>query len=437
MIFKILWWTLGGKAQLKREVFARTALTLELLPFDSRVIELLRSTPQRPRVLCTATDIKPARLIADHLGLFEETLATQGRQNLAGKRKAEALVARFGDRGFDYVGNAQVDLHVWRRARRAWVVNAGAGLARGAARVCDVVAHWPVERGAWRAWLKALRPHQWLKNLLVFVPVLASHRFLDQALATNATLAFIAFSLCASGVYLVNDILDLESDRSHPRKRFRPLAAGSLPVAHGVIAAPALTMLGIALAWIASPATALALVVYFALTLAYSLRLKRIVLVDVIALAGLYTARIITGTIATGLDISFWLLAFSMFLFLSLAMLKRFTELRVMLIEGRTDAAGRGYFVTDLSVVQSLGGASGFIAVLVLCLYIQSQSNLLMYGRPEILWLLCPLLLYWISRVWLVASRGEMHDDPIVFAAKDIPSQLVLALFLTVSLAAL
>lgn len=431
-------WLLQGKAILKREIAQRTSIPPTALPYDSRILELLKQAGRqgRYRVLCTASDRSLVEPIAAHLGCFEEVVASDGRTNLSGRVKAQALVDRFGERGFDYAGNDSVDLAVWSRARRALVVNANSRLARKAAKICEVEAHLPKESGGLKEWMKALRVHQWLKNLLVFIPLLAAHRLFEPVAAMTSLSALLAFSLCASGVYLLNDLLDLQVDRQHPRKRFRPFAAGRLSLLNGAMLAPALTLCGLGLAWLVSPSFLAVLTGYYALTLAYSLRLKRIPMFDVITLAGLYTIRIIGGTVAIGASLSFWLLAFSMFIFLSLAMLKRYTELLAMAEDGKEQVAGRGYTTADLSLVQSLGGASGFLAVLVLALYINSPESLALYAHPQMLWLLCPLMLFWISRSWLVAHRGNMHDDPVVFAVTDRTSQIVVALCGLVALGA-
>lgn len=426
-LFALPWWLLRGKAALKQEISSRVELDPRHLPYDSRVVEQLRSNPHRLRVLCTASDARLANAVSEHLGVFDLVLASDGTTNLAGKQKADELAERFGERGFDYAGNHSVDVPVWRRARRAWVVNASDRLAARAAGVCEVAGHLPHEHSSLRAWIKAIRIHQWLKNLLVFVPLLASHRLLEPTALTSSALAFIAFCLCASGVYLLNDLLDLSSDRQHPRKRLRPFASGALPLLHGMAATPLLTVAGLSIAFLVSPSFMAVLAGYYALTLAYSLRLKRVVMVDVVLLAALYTLRIIGGAIALDSVLSFWLLAFSMFLFLSLAMVKRYAELSVMLADGRNGASGRGYNVEDLPLLQSLGAASGYLAVLVLALYINSPESLALYSRPQALWLLCPVLLYWVSRVWVIAHRGRMNDDPVVFAARDRTSQALLA----------
>lgn len=425
-VFLLPLWLVQGKAALKKKIAERAHLDPALLPYDSRVVDLVRTTTARPRVLCTASDTIIANAVAGHLGCFEEILSSNGTINLSGSRKADALVERFGEQRFAYVGNGVVDLKVWAHAHEAWVVNAGTALHLAAQRVVAVRAFWPRPGSRIGSWLKALRLHQWLKNVLVFVPLLASHQFFDVGAIAQSVLAFIAFGLCASGTYLLNDMLDLSSDRAHHSKRRRPFAAGDLPILHGMIAAPLLTLAGFLIGLVCSPLFAGILALYFVLTLAYSFRLKRMVMVDVITLAGLYTIRIIGGAAAIDTRVSFWLLAFSMFMFLSLAMLKRYTELVAMRRDGRFQAKGRDYTIEDLSIVQSLGGACGYIAVLVACLYINSQSGAALYRHPEFLWLLCPMLLYWVSRAWLMAHREQMHDDPLVFAARDRVSLMLL-----------
>jgi 4-hydroxybenzoate polyprenyltransferase len=428
---------LRGKAALKHEIASRVELAAETLPYDHRVLEALRSTENRPRVLCTASDIKLAKPIAAYLGLFELVFASDGKRNLSGGHKAAVLVDTFGVRGFDYAGNGWVDLEVWRSARRALVVNAPSRLARDAAKCCEVEQYLALPGDRLRAWLVGLRLHQWLKNLLVLLPLLASHRFLEAAAVLHAAGAFFAFSLCASGAYLLNDLLDLSSDRNHPRKHLRPFASGQLPLLHGLIAVPLLIIPAFVLAFAVAQTFALVLAAYFVMTVAYSLQMKQVVMVDVVLLAMLYTVRIIAGAVAIGSGLSFWLLAFSMFLFFSLAVMKRYIELLSMQASGKDKAAGRGYEVGDLGLMQSLGGASGYISVMVLALYINSPESLALYSHPMRLWLLCPALLYWISRAWIVAHRGDMHDDPVIFAATDRVSQVVILLCGGITLSAI
>lgn len=430
-------WLLRGKAAMKQEIARRSEIDVTLLPYDDRVVDWLRERTSQRRVLCTASDRKYADAVAAHVGVFDEVIASDGERNLAGSNKAQALVERYGERGFDYAGNARPDLEVWRYARRAIVVNASDSLTRAAGEVTSVEQVMPRHGGGPRTWAKALRLHQWLKNLLIFLPLLASHKLFHFDAMLLSLLAFLSFGLCASGVYLLNDLLDLESDRGHPRKRLRPFAAGALPLTSGLVATPALTLAAFALALTVDVKFALVLLGYWLLTLAYSFRLKRIAMLDTVVLAALYTVRIIAGTVAIHVGLSFWLLAFSMFLFLSLALVKRYTELQGLVQQGRSRTDGRGYEVDDLGLIQSLGGASGYLAVLVLALYINSSASEVLYRHQQVLWLLCPLLLYWVSRVWLKAHRGLMDDDPVVFALTDYVSRIVLALCAVVTMIAI
>ncbi len=435
--FGFLWWLRRGRAHLKREIAKRARIDVPRLPYDSRVIEWLRGDGTRRRVLCTASDRLLADAVAAHVGGFEAVLASDGERNLAGRHKVEALRDLFGTRGFDYAGNAAVDLAVWSEARRAIVANASPALLRRVRSACAI--EHVFERGTrrWRTWLTALRVHQWPKNLLVFVAMFAAHLALDPRAIRDATIAFAAFSLCASGAYLLNDLLDLDADRRHPHKRLRPFAAGTLPIGAGLVAAPLLTVAAFAVAALLPQPFPLVLLAYLATTLAYSFLFKRVVMLDVVVLAALYTIRIIGGAVAVSVPASSWLLAFSMFLFLSLAMLKRYAELHRIAAGGQNRIAGRGYRVGDLSLIQALGTASGLLSVLVLAFYIESTASEALYRHHHVLWLLTPLLLYWISRVWLLARRGRMHEDPVVFALSDRVSLGVLAVFALVIAAAI
>lgn len=437
-LFALPFWLLGGRANLKRRIAQRCKVDVATLPWDPRLVELLESErPRRALVLCTASDHVLADAVAKHLGCFDRVMASDGSRNLSGRRKAEALVEAYGNRGFDYAGNETRDLAIWAHARNAYVVNAGKGLAVRAGRVTDVAGVFPRESAGLRTWAKALRLHQWLKNVLVFVPLLAAHKVLQPTALAHAIAAFVIFGVCASGVYVLNDLLDLGADRAHPRKRKRPFASGRLSLTTGVAVAPLLTVVAFIAAYLLDPRFALVLLGYYVLTLAYSLRLKQIAMLDVLVLAGLYTVRIIAGSVAIASGLSFWLLAFSMFLFLSLALLKRYTELVVQRDAGNAQAQGRGYAITDAGLLATLGGASGYLSVLVLALYIDSTASAALYRHPQWLWLMCPLLLYWISRVWIIAHRGAMHDDPVVFAVTDNVSRAVLVLGALVALLAM
>ena len=421
-------WLAEGKANLKAEIAKRVDLDTETLPYNQELLTFLREQKAQGRtlVLVTASHRQFAEPIARHLGLFDEVLATDGDHNLAGPHKAKVLVERYGERGFDYAGNAAIDLAVWKHARRAIVVNASASVAQQASTVCEVERVFKPPEKPWRPWVKGLRLYQWLKNALIFVPLAAGHAWDQPDKLLLALLAFLSFGLCASSVYLLNDLLDLASDRRHPRKCHRPFAAGKLPIAQGVAAIPILLMTAFGLSLLITPEFTTVLATYYVFTLVYSLRLKQSLMLDAIVLAGLYTLRIIAGAAAVQIMPSFWLLAFSMFLFLSLALVKRYSELWTMQERGELSARGRGYHVDDLGVLQSLGTAAGYLAVLVLALYVNSETSHELYGQPMVIWLLCPVLLYWISRVWLVTHRGEMHDDPILFALTDPHSRYML-----------
>jgi 4-hydroxybenzoate polyprenyltransferase len=408
------------------------------MPYHEELVEWLRSERAcgRRLVLATASDEKLAQAVAAHLPLFDEVLASDGAVNRSAHRKAALLVEKFGERGFDYAGNSRDDLPVWERARRAIVVSAPSGVRRAAAERTEVEREFAGQRSGLRAWIKALRLHQWMKNLLLFLPLLGAHQIFDPDLLMKAVVAFFAFGFCASSVYVVNDLMDLESDRHHPRKRLRPFARGVLSPIVGVVVAGLLLMAAFVTAWQVAPAFFAWLAIYFAVTVVYTFWLKRKEIVDALSLAALYTLRIIAGGAAVGLAASFWLLAFSMFLFLSLAFVKRYSELQVMLAQGRGEAKGRGYRTDDLPLIQTLGVVAGFAAVLVLALYINGEAVLRLYSRPEVMWLTVPILLYWVTRIWIKTHRGLMHDDPVLFAVRDRVSILSGALFLAVMWAA-
>lgn len=423
-------WLARGKAFLKRQIADRVSLDWTSLPYNEELLARLRQEKgQRRLVLCTASDQRYAQAVADHLQLFDEVLGSDGQTNLSATRKAQRLVERFGAKGFDYVGNSRDDLPVWRQARHALVVNAPAAVARQARAQAEVVHEQAAPDGGWRTWLRALRAHQWLKNLLIFLPLAGSFQLNNPALLGASLLAFVAFSLCASSVYLLNDLMDLENDRVHPRKRLRPFASGALSSVKGLVASALLLAGAAALAWQIGTAFAASLACYLVLTLAYTFALKSRVLVDCIVLGLLYTLRVVAGLAAAGLAYSFWLLAFSLFLFTSLAFVKRFAELQVMLQLGRQDARGRGYLASDLPLVMAMGVASGFSSVLVLALYINDPLVQQRYQQPELMWLGVPVLLYWVCRMWMQAQRGHMHDDPVVFAARDRYSWACVLLF--------
>ncbi|TFZ00200.1 UbiA family prenyltransferase [Ramlibacter humi] len=426
-LLRLPFWLAHGKAHLKHELALRAGIDAATLPYNEPLLAWLKEQKSAGRrlVLCTAADGLVAHAVARHLGIFDQVLVSGEGINLAGPEKRAVLEREFGPRGFDYVGNSSVDLDVWSVANAAVVVSPSASLASKAAKVSELLAVFrePVRAGTMA---RALRMHQWIKNLLLFVPLVAAHQLGEPALVAAALFAFVSFSLCASGVYVANDLLDLESDRAHPRKRRRPFASGALPIALGVVLAPGLMLAGLSIAVWIDGGFAAWLAAYLVLTAAYSARLKRMLLVDCVVLALLYTLRVVAGAAATGIALSFWLLAFSVFVFFSLAFVKRYVELRgaVRKDEGEL-IRGRGYMVQDLAVVQAIGIAAGYASVVILALYLQGDTVRALYARPEAMWGAVLLMLFWISWIWMKAGRGEVDDDPVVFAARDLTSLVV------------
>jgi 4-hydroxybenzoate polyprenyltransferase len=428
----LLWLMRGGRAGLKSELARATRLRIESLPFDAEVVAWARreKASGRTLVLATAAHVDLAEGVARHLGLFDRVIATNAGRNLSAEVKRDALVSAFGAKGFDYAGNSRKDLPVWSAAERAHLVNPEPGVERAASRLGNLGKVIETRGNRAGSWIRALRLHQWLKNLLVFVPLLSAHRWSELPLLATSALGFLCFGLAASSAYLVNDLVDLDDDRRHPTKRLRPFAAGELSIKAGALVAPCLIVGALAGALLLSPAFAAVLAGYYALTLGYSFFLKRVVMVDVVVLAMLYTIRIIAGTAMLGTALTFWLLAFSTFIFLSLALVKRYAELHGRRTRGLDEPAhGRGYHPNDLEMISALGGASGYISVLVLALYIQDEATAHLYRYPELIWLACPLLLFWVSRIWLLAHRGLMLEDPVVFAIRDRVSIAVGLLF--------
>ena len=419
-------WLAQGKAYLKQRLANLTEFDASALPYNHDLIAWLKDQRALGRrlILCTASDRLMANAVASHLGIFDEVMASDGVNNLIARHKSAALKERFGHQGFDYAGHSADDLPVWSEARHAIVVNAPASVQRQARQRCEVEQEFPSLSSNAGALPSVLRMHQWLKNLLLFIAPLAAHQTPSADLSSMLLLAFFSFSLCASAVYIANDLFDLDSDRHHPRKRLRPFASGRVSVAKGVVLFPLLLLNAFLFAIPVGSAFVGWLLFYFLLTCAYSWGLKRVVLIDCLVLAMLYTVRIIAGAAAAGIALSFWLLAFSVFLFLSLAFVKRYAELKTHADDGRDHAHGRGYWISDAPLVQSLGITSGYAAVVVLALYLNSDAVVKLYQQPVVMWSAVPVMLFWISWMWMKAHRGEMHDDPLLFAVRDKASLL-------------
>lgn len=415
---------LRGKAALKAFIADNVSLDVTHLPYNRRLLQFLQLEHAHGRAiyLTTGADSRLAHRVAGHLGFFTGVLGSDGKNNLTGQAKLESLERQFGQGAFAYIGNDSPDLPVMAAAAESMVANPSARL-RSKLRACGIVpSQFFEERSSpWRSLLKALRPHQWAKNLLIPLPLLLSHSH-SLELFGRALLAFACFCSTASGAYLVNDLLDIEADRRNSKKRGRPFASGDLAPATGLAAVLLLLLAGFIGAQFLPRTFSFWLLVYLCLTLAYSFYLKRIALVDVIVLSGLYTLRLIAGGAATHTFISHWLAGFAIFLFLSLAIVKRFAELENLRLGGMQLKNGRGYLMSDVEQIRSFGTASAFAAVVIFANYISGPDVTALYHHAPRLWLVVPFLVLWLCRVWLLASRGDLDEDPVAFALTDAAS---------------
>ncbi len=420
-------WLLRGKAVLKSRIAERFQPDAANLGYRYDLLEYLQEEHARGRrlVLATAAHESTASNTSEHLKIFREVFASTDSVNLKGRVKRDRLVERFGLKGFDYIGDSKADTPVWTACRIGHIAGRmdslpGVALAAGA----QQGRIFATRRSGLMTWVRAMRPHQWVKNLLVFAPTLLNHH-LDLQVLKSLIITFFAFSFVSSATYINNDLFDLTADRQHPRKSKRPLASGDLSISQGIALATCLLIAGFFLGTVVGLPLVACLLAYLALTSLYSSFLKGKPIIDVIALAMLYTLRLYAGGLVSTSFVSAWLFQFSIFLFISLAFVKRYSELRRLFHEGRHEAPGRNYRSSDLSIIGQAGITSGFLAGLVLALYVNGGEIQRLYPKPQLLWGLCPLFVYWISRVWLIAHRGNMNEDPIVWAFRDRVSYLV------------
>ena len=427
-----------GRAEFKAAIADYIVPDPDTMPVSGEVLETIRQAQISGRkvYLATAADRRFAETIASAIGKFDGVFASADGINLKGKVKADRLVAAFGEHGFDYVGNDTADIPIWRVARKAMISGGSPRLIRRLNNELPAATVLGTQGRAIGSYLSALRPHQWLKNGLVALPAITAHDFSASGLFT-VLIAVASFSLGASSIYIVNDLLDLPHDRAHPEKRYRSLAAGRVPLSHAIFLLGVVAALSIALALMLPWAFMLMLVAYFGLSISYSFYLKRKLMVDVVALAALYGIRVLAGGAATGIALSHWLVGFCFFIFLSLALVKRTAETMALAPTSVGNIKGRGYRSEDRQTLIGLTSASGFVAVLVLALYINSPEVATLYRNPVLLWGICIILVYWLGRIYFLAGRGEMPQDPVVFAATDRISLLAGALVLLVFLAAL
>lgn len=417
-----------GRAYLKKSVAQSANIDAVNLPYHGELCDYLREQAKSGReiYLATASDWLIAKRVADHCGFFKDVLASDGENNLKGAKKLQAIRERIGNSPFVYAGNAPEDILLWKEASESIVVSSNRNLRDRAFACGPVETSFESGSNKFPDTLDALRPHQWLKNLLVFVPLLASFTFSDFSKLSAALLAFCAFSLVASASYIFNDLIDIGSDRQHPRKMYRPLASGRVSPMFGIALSAGLLVAGLVTAlFVSIPFTAMVLL-YLAMTTSYSVFIKTRILADALMLAALYTMRVLAGEVAIEVESSTWLLAFSGFVFFSLALVKRCAELK--LLEGLDEQStkGRDYNVSDLLVLWSLGVASAVSSIVVFALFISSPETSQEFATPGLLWFLCPALWYWIGRMWIKTGRGEMHDDPLVFTATDRNSQILI-----------
>lgn len=437
MLFSLPLWLLRGRSHLKRSVFGQASLDTSVLPFDPQVLAWLREEKQSGRclVLATASDRDLAEQSVKDLGLFDVVLGSTPTRDLRGADKAVAIREHCGP-NFDYAGNAWADVAIWRVSRAAILVNTGKTLETRIRRSAKVSRSISSQQNSLRATIKSLRLYQWVKNLLILVPVFTSHQWGNAPVLVKSAIAFLAFGFCASGTYIINDLLDLEEDRRHPAKKSRPFSSGECSIRRGVIVGGACLATGLVIGFFAGNGLLPMLLLYVVLTACYSLRLKKIFLLDVFTLALLYTLRVVTGHVITGIAFSMWLLSFSFFLFLSLAFSKRAAELIALARGEEQIVPGRGYLVADLQLVTVAGICSGFLSSLVFALYVNSMSVTLLYRRPAILWGILPLLLYYILRVWIICGRGQLDVDPILYTAKSKSTYIIGFMILLLVMAA-
>jgi 4-hydroxybenzoate polyprenyltransferase/phosphoglycolate phosphatase-like HAD superfamily hydrolase len=420
-------WAFKGAWYFKQQIFSRMELNFQKLPIHDSVVARVREFKEKGHevILASASPIRDVQKVADRLRLFDRVIASE-HSNLKGSKKLQAIEDDAQGRDFIYIGDARVDLKIWRKAVRAIAVNPSRMLLWQARALNIELEAIHTEGSLSRALFKAMRPQQWAKNALLFLPLMVAHES-NPWLWLTVFSVFWAFSLVASSTYIWNDLMDLPSDRRHPRKKHRPMASGALSIAHAFVLMKLLGLAGFILAWLAGGWPVLIVVVLYTLaTLLYTFVLKRIAFVDVLTLGLLYTLRVIAGGVAAGLLVSNWLLATSLFVFLSLALVKRCAELEFLQLEGGQDPHGRGYRMSDLGYLVSMGVSSGFMAVTVIALYVDSQAGSVLYSHPLFLWGICPVFLYWIMRIWILTSRKEMIDDPVHFAIHDRVSWCVL-----------
>lgn len=427
-IFLIPFWLLKGLLYLKQKVVSKSNLDIELLPFNQQVIQLINDYKSKGHevILITASPQLIAEKINNYLKMFDDAIGSDLNINYKKENKMRYLESRFGKGNYIYIGNCKDDIPVWDSADTAIIVSCNRSLQEKVRKINPNILLIKEEKHYIKLILKQFRIHQWTKNLLLFLPILMAHQLFDYNKFLLLISGFIALSLSASAIYVINDLFDLNNDRLHPTKRNRPLAAGEFPILLALIVPPILILVSLIFSYFFLPLDFLLLLIaYILITFAYSSYLKRVIILDILILASLYTIRIISGGYLADVYLSPWLLTFSMFIFLSLAIVKRYTELRNLKLNNDNKSKGRGYITKDIDLMRSLGTASAYISIMVFALYINSKDVIALYTKPSLLWAVALLLLYWITRIWFLAERGEIDEDPLVFTVKDKVSYFV------------
>ena len=433
-IFLAPFWLLKGKAYLKDKFSDLVSINPEILPYNNNVLEYIRKEKENGSkiILATASNIKLAKSISDYLGIFDDVIASSKEENLKGKNKLNKIKLYIKNNNinkeFSYIGDSEADVKIFNETNIPIVVG-NKNVFNKIKSKNDKTTFVDGENDfSLKKFFKMIRTYLWVKNFLIFLPLILAHKFLDVNLLLKALVAFFSFSFLASSVYIINDIMDVESDRIHPSKKNRPIASGAVKISSALKVAFILMPLSFIISIFLGKEFLFVLLTYFITTSCYSFYLKKIMLVDILILSLLYTVRIFAGGVALNIYLSPWLFMFSLFFFFSLACAKRYSELYAVRNNLQDEIKGRGYQAQDLEQIQIFGSSSGYIAILIFALYIQSDISMKLYKTPSFFWALCPIMLYWISRVWLLSHRGQMTQDPIIFALKDKVSYVVLIL---------
>jgi 4-hydroxybenzoate polyprenyltransferase/phosphoserine phosphatase len=434
-------WLMRGQAYLWHRLSQFVSLNVALLPYRPEVIEYLKREKRASReiTLISGAHHTLVERVARHLNLFDHCMGSDEMAHLIGEKKLSVIVHLYGKKSFDYIGDSRADIPIWKESRRAVIAGSNTFLVAQLRKCADSYDHIePLDKPGIRSLLKAMRVYQWTKNLLLFAAIFLGHQFTNPALIFNVLRGFAAFSLCGSAVYILNDLIDLDADRLHARKRNRPFAAGDISPATGALISGVLLLAAFAIAIPLSLSFAAMLGAYFALTLLYSFYLKEKLLLDVFLLASLYTIRVWAGGICAGIEISHWATAFFMCFFLSLALAKRHSELMASAGSQEDKPLNRrGYRPSDIPFVLAYGCSSSLMSVLVIAIYLNSPDVSVHYRRPDLLWFVCPTLAYWSSRLWILAARGQLDEDPVLFAIKDKTSYLLGAIIVMIVLLAI